>query len=96
MHSQVHIIIKEVTKIIITTMPNEMKKYVDISVNKRNQQFRMWRNCKERETPQQFKEFSVQWNYFGQNIQWQPRINNDQRWANPQYIDYLIFERTLK
>lgn len=86
---------KEVTKKVIATLPAEMRKFVDFSVNKRNQQFRMWRNCKENEKSRRFKDLSVTWNYFDQPIQWQPRIGNDTRWLNPQYHDYLIFERTL-
>lgn len=86
---------KEVTKKVITSMPNEMKRYIDTSVNKRNQQFRILRNCKERETLCRFKDFVQNWNYFEQTICWKPRIGNDSRWSNPQYLEYLIFERTM-
>jgi hypothetical protein len=76
-------------------MPNEMMKYVDMSVNKRNQQFRTWRSCKENEKTCRYKEIQYEWVYFGEKISWKPRPMNDERWTNPQYLDYLVFERTL-
>ena len=86
---------KEATKKILTKVPTEMLKYIDISVNKKNQQFRTWKSCKENEKTCRFKEFEGIWIYFGEKINWSPRILNDARWSNQNHYDYLIFERSL-
>lgn len=84
-----------VTKKVITKMPDEMKKFIDTNVNRRNQQFRTWKSCKENEKECRYKELQLQWMYFGEKIIWKPRYHNDVRWQTPEYIEYLVFERTL-
>jgi hypothetical protein len=89
----------DITLKIVNNLPDDMKRFIDISVNKSNQQFRMWKSCKEDETSQRFKEIAQDWAFFGKPIHWEPRRNNDPRWSwpdlNPYLLGLLYFERTL-
>lgn len=71
---------RDFTRCIIAQMPENMREYVDDSVNKSNQQFRMWRSCKEGEVTFRFKEIQTEWTYFNRRIRFEPRHNNDPRW----------------
>jgi hypothetical protein len=91
---------KDITLKILNDLPEDMRKFIDVSVNSSNQQFRMWKNCKEKESTQRFKELCQDWIYFSQPIHWEPRINNDPRWllpdlSNNPLLGLLYFERTL-
>jgi hypothetical protein len=90
---------KDITMKIIDSLPEEMQEYIDISVNKSNQQFRVWRNFKEGEWEQRRKEISQEWKYFGETVIWEPRQNSDKRWTTPglpdNIIEFLYFERTF-
>ena len=72
---------------------DQLNKIFDLSVNKQNQQFRIWGSSKYGKN--RFKRLCREWNYFGQRIRWNARTFNDTRWNEERLKGFLEFERSL-